>query len=553
MLRKMLSIFIVCCVAAGLGGSRKAGAMVSALDGFGGPPLPLRHAEARAILEQLYQDRLDSARTMADEFEANHPEDPLPLLIKARVMRETLSDQDDEKKLIEWDAEPIMGCLDRAIAVCDERLDSKDRDSDCYFYRGWAWMFKAQLSALSANYWSAGRSAKRGKDDLEEYLALHPGDPDASGILGTFLYFADTLPTIVKIIKSLFLIPGGDSAEGLRLLDLASGHEGILSVDHGILLSAIYTVFEGRFEDGTRSFAGLLERYPSYIRLIEPIGLLASLSPGEIRNFQHLLSRTLARHDGARRDGADGDSIRRIRYHLSYSHMFFNPPEQAIQEFTELLNDNPERPDWLRPLSMLNLGVLCANTGQKDKARRFFQTVLSDGAMHRFHDVANTMLDGLDEGEGCVDGVYSRLVAAIYDRRFEESRSLLEEFKRASGETVYSDFYQGEMELLAGNRAAAEHAYRCALDRSVPSYAEGYQMLAAFRLAEIRGAEKDYRAAAGILDGALEYYHKEFLADMLIKGRKRLYSGLADGSIETTPSLMLPGASPILPASVLDR
>jgi tetratricopeptide (TPR) repeat protein len=553
MMRNKPLLVIACCIAVLVGGAPDARSMIAVHGSVGGTSLPPHYTEARAILELLYNDRPDSARILADEFVANHPDDPFPLLMIARVMRETMSDQDDDKKLIEAGAKPIMAYLNSAIELCDSALESRDADPIYNLYRGWAWMFKAQLDALSANYWGAGRSAKKGKGDLERYLALHPDDPDASGILGTFLYFADTLPAALKIIKSLFLMPGGDSKEGLRLLNHAASHEGILTVDHRIILAAVYTVFEGRFEDGTKLFTGLLDRYPSYVRLVEPIGMLASFLPGEIHEVQDLETRMIARHAGGHAADVDEDMIERIRYHLLYSYMFFNPPEQAIRGFVELANDNPKRPDWLQPLSMMNLGVIFANTGQKDKARQVFQTIISSDAMDRFHDVAGTMLDHLDDGEGMLNGVYPRLVGAIYDARLSESRSLIQEFIRANGENVYSDFYRGEIELLAANRADAEAAYRSALDRSVAPFAQVYQMMAAIRIAEIRGAEKDYRGAAEMLDRALKYYHKEFLVDMLIKGRKRFYKGLADGSFDSAPAFLLPGTTPILPASLLEH
>lgn len=507
--------------------------------------------QARQILEWLYQGQPDSALTRARAFVADNPGEPLPLLITARVMRETLSDQDDEKKLIEEDARPIIAILEQAIEICDKQLDSDGGDGRALFYRGWAWMFKAQLDALSANYWSAGRCSKKGKNDLDKYLKLHPGDPDASGMLGTFLYFADTLPTVIKIIKTIFLIPGGDKERGIDLLRYASSQDAMLSIDHEIILSAVFTIFEGRFEEGVHSFSSLLLRYPAYLRLVEPLGVLTTLEPREIREFQALQANALERHLEHNPGAVDWPTIHRISYHRSYSAMLYNPPTQAIEAFKTLIADSPRRPDWLMPLSMINLGMLYANTAQREKAEKMFTAVLLDKRMERFHDEAEKMLESLDDNTGKLTGIFPQLVTALYDGDIEQGRFLLGAFKRSAGETVYYDFYDGDLELIAGNREAAERSYRRALDRDVPEYAQIYQMLAASRLAEFYGTGHDFETAESLLEEALQYYHKEFLIDMLLKGRKRFYQYHAEHASDPDSTVPLPGTGQRLPASLL--
>jgi len=171
-------------------------------------------ATPEGVFELLYQGRSQKALDLADDLLETEPHEPLLYLIKARVLREILSEQDDNKKLIRKGAVPIHEILDEAIELCKNGPKDPQEEAKFKFYLGWAWMFKAQLHALGGSYWSAGRAAAKGNKHLKKYLAENPDDPDARGILGTFLYFADTLPTVVKIIKSFFLIPAG---EGTRV------------------------------------------------------------------------------------------------------------------------------------------------------------------------------------------------------------------------------------------------------------------------------------------------------------------------------------------------
>lgn len=502
------------------------------------------------ILEALYNGQYAKALARADDYIALSPGDPLALLMRARVLREALSDQDDNKDLIKRSAEPIYEDLKRAISLCDEALTDADVDPKWHFYRGWAYMFKAQISALAGSYWSAGRAAKKGKKDLDEFLKADPGDADAQGILGTFLYFADTLPSAVKIIKSFFLIPGGDKERGLKLLNYASSHEGLLSVDHKIILSAIYTLFEGRFEDGIKSFNSLVSRYPYYLRLIEPLGIIAAFSPADIRDFQAVESASLDRHMNAFAGEVARETLQRLRYHRSYSYMFFSSPDEAIMEFKAIVAARPSRPDWLAPLSLINIGVVYANGGNPDEARQAFEAVRADGSMHRFHSVAEKMLDRLDEIHCTPRDKYSELAGAIYDKRMEAASRLLSGYEQEYGGAIQYCFYKGELNLLIGKINEAEKAYRKALAKNLPEASQVYQLFSAVRLAEILGMQRKYKAAEQMLDKALEYYHKEFFVDMLIKGRKRFYEELASKKSANPPTLILNGMGSPFPRPV---
>jgi tetratricopeptide (TPR) repeat protein len=503
---------------------------------------------AAGVLQQLYRGNSSEALAAADGLVKAYPKHPLSYLVRARVKREGLSDQDDDKKLVRKSAAPIYADIERAIGLSSEMIDSSEGAPRSYFYRGWAWMFKAQIDALSGSYWGAGRAAKKGKKDLERYLRLQPDDSDAKGIMGTFLYFADTLPTVIKFIKSLFLIPGGDREKGLEYLEYASTHGGLLTTDHKIILSAIYTIFEGRFEEGVKSFIELLDRYPSYLRLAEPLGLVAAFSPGNIRSFQKLEDRIIAHHMSKPGDQVDVLTLTRLRYHRSYSYILFNRPLKAAAEFEALAASKPERPDWLEPLSLLNLAVIYGNMGDAERAAVKLKAILEDERMKEFHDVAEEMLARMSDSPGTLDKMNPELMEAVYGRDFARARSMLENYRRKCGATIHYYFYSGEASLLEGDLEGAEKSYESALKADPPEFAQIYQMFAAVRLAELKGMHDDYDEAVDFLDKALHYYHKEFLIDMLIKGRKRYYSRLASRKLKVGPSLMISGMGGALPA-----
>jgi tetratricopeptide (TPR) repeat protein len=541
---RILALLIgVAVLPAAAAGSPQAILLAGGLDGNEAAYAP-QDIQAGDILDLLYLGQSKQAISLAESYIEVNPNDPLPRLMMARTLRELLPEQDDNKELIKENAYPIHERLDEAIDLCERGLKLNDGDMRLRFYRGWAWMFKAQLHALGGSYWSAGRAAAKGNKDLEKYISNNPDDPDAKGILGTFLYFADTLPSVVKIIKTLFLIPGGDREKGLEYLRFACTRGGLLQTDHQIVLGAIYTIFEGRFEEGVNVFTSLLDRHPDYLRLVEPLAIVRTFYPGKIQYLQNIEQNAIARSRTSADAGIHAETIQRLRYHRSYANMFFESPSHAIAEFSSLIAEAPGRPDWLVPLSLVNLGCLYANSGQKDKAKEAFRQVLQNEEMERFHDIASDMVktkDAMEEPLLAGDGSF---IHNIYFMKPASAESALRSYQREKGSTVLYEFYRGETMLLSGSYEAAARHYQNALDLEVPVYSQAYQMLAAVRIAEIKGMEGDYKAARHYLDEGLDYYHKEFLIDMLIEGRKRFYERLEKGELEVNPSVLIANPSP---------
>jgi hypothetical protein len=161
-------------------------------------------------MDLIYAGRIVEATRRVDEIVALAPEDPRPYLLKARLLREYISEQDNSRDNVKPQVAPILAVLDVALAK-SEAILAKDRDSLAgRLYRGWTKMFRGQLHELAFEHWSAGRSAKGGKSDLDEVLRRDPQNPDARMIMGTYLYFADLLPGVLKVASFLLRIPGGD-------------------------------------------------------------------------------------------------------------------------------------------------------------------------------------------------------------------------------------------------------------------------------------------------------------------------------------------------------
>lgn len=518
----------------GVGGSTPAGS----------PPVELKPGSAidpRAITALIHNGRADSAVTLLRGIAGSS--DPMVYLLRARAMRDQISDEDDNKSLIVHDGEVVHSQLDSAIALCDAAIKRGASDPLFHYYRGRAYLAKAQVFTLTRSYWSAGRAASSAKKDLQDYLKFVPDDPDAQGDLGAFLYFADTLPGLVKFISKFFGIPSGDRERGLEMLRFAASQNGVFKVDYQVALVAIDLLFEGRLEQGAVGMRALIDEHPYYTRLVEPFAVLGPLDPLRLRAHQQLEDRVLADRFSMVNARVDWSLVKRIQLHRAYADMYFRAPSLALTELTTLIDNPTERPDWFLPLAIINRGQLYAKSGRVDEALQAFEMVTGREDMSHFHDLAYGLLESLKEPWNVIELDDLDFVGNIYDGRLEEGQAGLKEYGRLYGRDVIFYFYLGEIDTFRQDFPAAQRAYEATLKIDVAGGDESYQMLAALRLAELAGLRGKYNDAKKYVEDATQYTHAGYLVDFMIHSRMRYFELLDNGTIKTAPTLLLKQAA----------
>ncbi len=140
-------------------------------------------------------------------------------------------------------------------------------------------MVRSQTHAQGRSFYTSGREAGRGKNDLEFYLAAHPEDPVANGLLGAFLYFSDAVPDVIQILSKILFLPTGNRAQGLEMINLAESGQSAKTEDFRALAMTVNVVFEGRWEEGLPQAIRLQEEYPSYTRMVLPLSAMRLLAP----------------------------------------------------------------------------------------------------------------------------------------------------------------------------------------------------------------------------------------------------------------------------------
>lgn len=492
-------------------------------------------AECRHTLDLMFSGRPRDAADYIDARGDRYRSGPLYHLMRARVYREFLPVDDEQKDTVKALAEPIYADLDITIDECTRRLDAGEDNPHLLLYRGWAWMFKSHIRTFERSFWTAGRDAKKGKGDLVEYLSDHPDDPVANGIMGAFLYFADTLPAAFKFISRLLFMPTGDREQGLEMMVKSCRQSSLIEIDNKTLLYSVYMAFEGRYEDGLGGFERLHRRYPLYPAFVRPFVITLPFTPRDRDRTMSIVAGILQSDDLPPPERRDQGAFNMLRFSRAYADRFYDPAG-AARQFEDIAGGGPTHPDWIVSYANYELARQLAARGNRDGARAHLEAVLDDPSGGYLHGEAHTMLDDLDDdyAPSALSGVD---VSAIYTAPADTVAAIAGQLRATDTPGVQSIFYAGEAALMSGNEEDAIAEYEAVVARDAPVWDESFQLIACSRLAEINGARLQYDAAEHYLDMAPRFYHKEFLYDWLFEGRKRYYERVQSGEESGPPTL----------------
>jgi tetratricopeptide (TPR) repeat protein len=502
----------------------------------------LTEDEAADILRLIFEGRPRAALAHADSLAPVSQGHPLYHIVRARCYQQFIPMHDADTDYGRDASEPSLEELDKAIDICKERIEEDDPDVSYYFYRGWAWMQKAYVRSMTRNLFTAGREAKRGKKDLSHYLEIHPDDPTARGLLGSFLYFADTVPNAYKFISKLLLLPTGDREKGLQYLRYSVDHDGLLRNDWRIILSSVYFYFEGRYEEGLEELREFSTEFPEFGTSIVPLAISRPYVPGQVAASSEIVENSIKAIYGAPPREIDWSVLYLVQTFRAYGDRYVSNPEMTRARLRSVIHEEPRHPDWIGGFARLELGQLYASRGETDDARLMFESLADGYPFDHVRDEAKKQLEDMDKYTGhfanTLPPEFDQWIAGVYASPRDSLAALKSHFEKFAAKSLEARFYVGECELFEGNLDAALAAYNRVLEEEAPRWLHTFQMIATTRTAEIIASRGDYEKASEVQGSAMDFYHHEYLVDWVIEGRQRYFKRLADGEETIEPTLL---------------
>lgn len=149
------------------------------------------------------------------------------------------------------------------IEKAQERIHSKQDVAKGYLYEGMAYALEGRMAGLRAKDLATARAGKKMHALLLTAITLNPQLTDADAGLGLYNYFVATLPTIVKMLRFLIGLPGGNRARGIQQLETAAEHGNLVRAEAKFYLAKDFTrKDELQFGRSLKLFQELAQEFP---------------------------------------------------------------------------------------------------------------------------------------------------------------------------------------------------------------------------------------------------------------------------------------------------
>ena len=228
---------------------------------------------ARQGMTRLMNGDVDGALRHFKDVQQQDPDSPLGYLFEAdaywwRIYLTTgnLVDPDVfdvvSKTTSPYDS-TFEGLVQQAISKADARVKAQQNTARNLLNEGMAYGLLARFYGLRDNDLPTARAGKRMRSLLLQALKMDPSLTDAYLGIGIYNYFVDTLPTIVKMLKFLIGLPGGNREVGLRQLQTAARQADLIRGEAKFYLAKDYSRGnERQYAKSLALFQELSAEYP---------------------------------------------------------------------------------------------------------------------------------------------------------------------------------------------------------------------------------------------------------------------------------------------------
>ncbi len=289
---------------------------------------------------------------------------------------------------------PFTTSVTKAIAATDAWTAREKSNAEAWFYQGGAYGARVQFRVLRHENLAAARDGKRIKEALEQALQLNPGLDDAQFGLGLYEYYADVVPTAAKILRMLFLLPGGDRARGLMRMQRARDRGALLGDEAAYQLHLIDLWYEHDPAGALALLRQLSVRHPT-----NPLfwRLMGDTEDTYLHDRAASLAtyRTLLDRARSRRVNLAAQAEVEARLGVAREMDALGDTDLAITELTQLLAADPESPVGAGAEARLLLAAANDRIGQRAEAERLYKEALAAAPTPDEHDIAGRARRGL--------------------------------------------------------------------------------------------------------------------------------------------------------------
>ena len=341
-------------------------------------PPPARAAESaesdrdeayRQALEVLYDGDIDGALTRIRALVANSPDDPLGHYVETLAFCWKI-EQSAESAALDKEFEARV---ERALSAAQAALRKKPGDPRALLARGAIQGVKSRFHLFRLHRTDAARAAVKMREDLREVVKQQPGSRDALFGLGLYDYYADVLPKLVKVVRFLARMPGGDRARGLALIESARRGSLLHDREAQIQLYEIYAFYEKKPDHALEEIRSLVLRYRDWplwpLKLAEHLRARMGLYKESAEVARGILATGQKGHPSF-----TGTAVLLARLSLGESLLLDLRTFEAHKELLPLVAPETRAAPAMAARAHLLLGRSLELRGDRDGAKRHYQS-----------------------------------------------------------------------------------------------------------------------------------------------------------------------------------
>ncbi len=227
--------------------------------------------EAKQAMDTMHAGDFDGAIVILHGLEQAQPENPLGFLLEGEAQWWKIYCANSQLKYGMVDAwkrgkrpedETYLALTDRIVRLAQEQIAKSDT-AEMHLYTGLGWALRARMDALRGENRAVAHSGVAARTEFLRALELNPQMADATGGLGLYNYYVDSLPGIVKFLRIFMGIPAGNKKEGIRQMQAAIEHGELMPVEMRFYLAKNMRTYDQEFEQAIVVAEPLVARYPN--------------------------------------------------------------------------------------------------------------------------------------------------------------------------------------------------------------------------------------------------------------------------------------------------
>lgn len=270
----------------------------------------------------------------------------------------------------------LQNAADAAIDAAERWTRREPQRAEAWFYLAGAHAPLEEWRILRGQKLAAARDAIGLKSALDRTLALDPSLQDAYFGIGLYHYYAAVAPPVVKMLRWLMFLPGGDRQQGLREMQRARDSGALLRGEADYQLHWLYLWYERQPARALDLLRGLDTQYASNPLFLQRIAEVQHEyfhdHAASGRSWQILMERA-----DARQVEAAAMTAVRARLGLAQELVDNMQARRAIDLVTPIAASHPSAPYGAEAIAHFLLGRAFEQLDDRDQAMREWRNAIA--------------------------------------------------------------------------------------------------------------------------------------------------------------------------------